>query len=58
MYVSKYTVDILIVENTAKFGLYFLISPQIIQSSVLIFLFLSVTICSLLACKSTYLFQI
>ena len=33
MYVSKYTVDILIVENTAKFGLYFLISPQIIQSS-------------------------
>ena len=33
MYVSKYTVDILIVENTAKFDLYFLITPQITQSS-------------------------
>ena len=34
MHVSKYTVDILIVESTAKFGLYFLISPQTIQSLV------------------------
>ena len=34
MYQTKYTVDILIVENTAKFRLHFLISPQIMKVNV------------------------
>ena len=34
MYQTKYIVDILIVENTAKFRLHFLISPQIMKVNV------------------------
>ena len=34
MYQTKYTVDILIVENTAKFRLHFLISAQIMKVNV------------------------
>ena len=34
MYQTEYTVDILIVENTAKFHLHFLIAPQIMKVNV------------------------